>query len=359
MLTSVSIKNFRCLNRLTIEPLDRVNLIAGMNNVGKTALLEAIFLLSGTENVSLVIRINAFRGIERVKLDTESVINNVWRPLFSNYNMSNPVILKGELQGKGQFSVELSLTLEEASARVDINGDELDLGTNGLSNQAMLLRYTNPSGEPRSLRLTIPSNAAGEIQIAPSPGKPLFPGFFLAARKRLGLTEIAERFGQLQQEKRETDYLVNALRSIEPRLERLISVFSGGVPVIHGDIGLDHLIPLPLMGEGLRQLVSILLTISDAPGGIVLIDEIENGFHYSILPSVWQVIRQAAQDFDTQIFATTHSLECAKAAHEVFESSDDYEFRYHRLERIDGEIRVATSDQETMGTALGLNWEIR
>jgi len=43
MYQSFRIKNFRGFRDLTLDSLERINLIAGKNNVGKTALLEAIF----------------------------------------------------------------------------------------------------------------------------------------------------------------------------------------------------------------------------------------------------------------------------------------------------------------------------
>ncbi|MGH9802007.1 MAG: AAA family ATPase, partial [Blastocatellia bacterium] len=43
MLSSLTIKNFRGFRELKIEPLARVNLIAGKNNVGKTGVLEALY----------------------------------------------------------------------------------------------------------------------------------------------------------------------------------------------------------------------------------------------------------------------------------------------------------------------------
>ncbi len=42
LLNSLEIKGYRCFEHLTIEKLGRVNLIVGKNNVGKTALLEAL-----------------------------------------------------------------------------------------------------------------------------------------------------------------------------------------------------------------------------------------------------------------------------------------------------------------------------
>ena len=50
MYTSFTIENFRLFEKLTVEPLARVNLIAGENNVGKTALLEALWLLSRAQH---------------------------------------------------------------------------------------------------------------------------------------------------------------------------------------------------------------------------------------------------------------------------------------------------------------------
>ena len=66
-----------------------------------------------------------------------------------------------------------------------------------------------------------------------------------------------------------------------------------GTREIHGDIGLPLLLPIPLMGEGLRRLLSLLLAIANLKDGIVLIDEIENGFHYSVHKKVWQAIASA------------------------------------------------------------------
>jgi len=61
---SFEVGNFRCFRKLNLAQLERVNLIAGMNNVGKTALLEALFLHCSAYNPELTLRLNAFRGIE-------------------------------------------------------------------------------------------------------------------------------------------------------------------------------------------------------------------------------------------------------------------------------------------------------
>jgi AAA15 family ATPase/GTPase len=63
MYTSFEITNFRCFDHLKLDNLARVNLIAGKNNVGKTALLEALFVHCGAYNPELAVRLNSFHRI--------------------------------------------------------------------------------------------------------------------------------------------------------------------------------------------------------------------------------------------------------------------------------------------------------
>ncbi len=97
----------------------------------------------------------------------------------------------------------------------------------------------------------------------------------------------------------------------------------------------------------------------------MLVDEIENGFHYSVLEDVWQAMAIGAEKNDTQIFATTHSFECIQAAHEAFttrsaEQGNYYDLGVHRLERdVSGGIRAISYAEESLDTSLELDWEVR
>ena len=65
MFTSFTVKNFRCFRDLTIAPLGRVNLIAGKNNTGKTALLEAMYMHCWPSEAGLAISINMLQGFRK------------------------------------------------------------------------------------------------------------------------------------------------------------------------------------------------------------------------------------------------------------------------------------------------------
>lgn len=365
MFTSIFINNFRCFEDFSIESLDRVNLIAGTNNVGKTALLEAIFLLLGTGNIGLVVKISSFRGIEQFIGNITSVRELIWNPLFFKFDSQATIKISGTLNTGEQQGVELRL-VPRTSARLDLGSDsatenrladvlEFEPGANGLLDEEMELQYTDSSGKTGSTQLLIDEKG---ISIKPVPSAPPFPGFFLAARRRTTLGEDAERFGRLEEE-RERYNLLEALRIVEPNLERLATIFRAGVPMIYGDIGLGRMLPLSLMGDGLARLTSLLLTIVSASDGVVLVDEIENGLHHSILDKVWRAIGDAARHFKTQVFATTHSYECIRAAHQAFEGSDGYDFRLYRLERVGKKIEAVTYNQKVLAAAMKADMEVR
>ena len=93
MYTSFTIKGFRCFEHLTIDPLARINLIAGKNNTGKTALLEALWLHSAPNIPDLGIRLAAFRGVPGQ--DPRRLLHD----LFFNFDPSRTITLSSKHKG--------------------------------------------------------------------------------------------------------------------------------------------------------------------------------------------------------------------------------------------------------------------
>ena len=100
----------------------------------------------------------------------------------------------------------------------------------------------------------------------------------------------------------------------------------------------------------------IVMSTALVQDGVVLVDEIENGLHHSVLPGVWKVIAKAAEQFNVQMFATTHSFECVEAAHEALGPDG---FSLHRLEVVDGENRCVSLSPTALSGAIRHNLEIR
>ena len=149
---------------------------------------------------------------------------------------------------------------------------------------------------------------------------------------------------------------MEALQAIEPRLQSIEDNSSSGAPMIWGDVGLPELVPLSAMGEGMTRIARLVLAISATPDGLILIDEIESGLHHSVLPKVWKVVDTAAKQFNTQVFATTHSFECIEAAHKALGADG---FFLHRLEANGTENRCVTYEPEAISAAMRHYMEVR
>lgn len=92
---------------------------------------------------------------------------------------------------------------------------------------------------------------------------------------------------------------------------------------------------------------------------VLLIDEIENGIHYSTLPDIWKGIGSLAEAQEIQVFATTHSWGCIVAAHETFAATPDYNFALHRLQRVKGQVEAVTYDRDMLDTSVRTELEVR
>lgn len=359
MLKSFAIRNFRCFRELTLDDLSRVNLIAGRNNVGKTALLEAIHLHCLPNKPEQWVNIHKLRGME----DPLNTLQALETWLFSQGDIDSAIEATSRDLGGIERSTELHL-VDPATSREQFPSIEESIAR-GLAPEVagsevprLILRYR--AGDKLWDSVAVRTKY-GHASINASI-KPRFSAtvhsVFLAS-----LTSDAERgvvhFGKLVSEKR-LDEIIPSLQIIEPRLQRLSLVpFAGGTE-IHGDIeGMSRLIPVPLIGEGMRRLLSMVLAIANVPGGIVLVDEIENGLHYSVLPNVWKALADAARRNDVQLFAATHSWECLRAAHDVFSQQEPYDFRYYRLDREDTEVTCVPYDREMIETSLATGMEAR
>jgi AAA15 family ATPase/GTPase len=154
--------------------------------------------------------------------------------------------------------------------------------------------------------------------------------------------------------------VVNILRILEPNLKRLFVGITERRKIIYGDIGIDHPIPLPLMGDGMLHALSIALAMVNNQNGLVLIDEIENGLHYSVLTDIWKMIFQTSLKLNVQVFVATHSDECIKAAYEAVESLECYDsLKLYRFDRIKDGTRVEDYTANELYSAITSNQEVR
>lgn len=350
MLKTVRIRNFRGFTDLTLDSLERVNLLAGANGTGKTAVLEALFLHVGANNPEIGVRINVFRGLTAFKAD----LDDLFASLFHRYDLDEAV----EITSTDDQGIEHSLTIRLSDISVTplepSNGnDRPDSLSTTISAREVRFEYADSEGKRATVNGWLTTEGL-RVQI----GKPWGGQAIFLATRYHSPAEDAQRFSELAVQMQQQP-LVESLKLVEPRLSSLSVQAMGNVALVYGDIGLGRLIPVDLMGQGTSRLLSIMLAIVSQQASTVLIDEIENGLHHSVMTQVWKAIAKAARAAEVQVFATTHSWECLRAAHEAFSQDEQYDFCLHRLERVDDTVRVVTLDRDTLDTAIEVGLEVR
>jgi predicted ATPase len=316
MLTHVHLKNFRGFKDTPIGPLKRVNLIVGQNNTGKTGLLEALVILLKDPPQNAGFLPNLFRSMGG------GTVENFWRWICYDKDTNNA----GEIRAKFDSSSEFGVRLGTATST---QGPWLRTGILGNMSLFTLGQREKP-----------PLGASTFSTHPTSPRQDAIDYNRVVLRRKKGQIEAL-------------------LKKIEPRLQAIESLQTGKEPLLYADVGLREMIPITQLGQGFNRLLGIYSEIFSAESKVLLIDEIENGLHHSVLPTIWRGLFHAAEEVDVQIFATTHSWECVLAADQAAREEPKYDLNLIRLDRMDDNIKATIIDRDAINTAKELHWEMR
>jgi len=352
MYRNFHVENFRGFGDFAIDDFARVNIITGKNDVGKTCLLEAIFLHVGRHNPQLPGSIEFFRGRENVEVNAEAI----WGWVFKDRQVSRPIVLQATDEDGHQRELVISLT-GRASSHVPAVGEPNTGETTGAILPDLRLEYDTPEGERLSATLRLRQD--GQPQIQWEGPQAQNTGVFVPSSMRFPADD-AVRYSKVDAAGGIPE-LVGLAQCVDPRVRRLSLGYEAGRPILRCDVGLERLIPLHVAGAGLQRFVSIALAIKATPGGFVLIDEIENGLHHAALSDVWRGIEQLTEREHVQVFATTHSWECIRAAWEAFGSGlyGKEGLMVYRLDRTNGEVKAAEYDYDSLDNRIRCEAEIR
>ena len=359
--SEIHIQKFRGIDNLTLSDCKQINLIAGCNNSGKSSVLEAIFMLTGLANAELYARVNNLRGYMVLGGDDLKL-------LFYNLDTTIPIKFTG-ISKKNEESRELSISPILNSTPIlnnNLNGISNDISQNsslfnvskstisGLKSD-FSIKEKHKAVIKGSSSLVISNN---QLNVSPDKKyKEKMKGSFIASTNVFNsfVTAVDEIIKNKQGQE-----LVTILQNIEPKI---VDINTGLNGVIRVDIGLDSFIPINVMGDGIRKLLTVITTIYENQNGILLIDEIENGLHYSALKSLWKAIIAAAKRFNVQIFATTHNIETLQYLKDVVKDDlHDFEkeVRFYTIQKVaSDETKAYKYDFEQFESALEKGIEIR
>ena len=343
MLTSIHIQGFKGFKDTLIAPMRKVNLILGGQNVGKTSLLEAVYL--GASDINNFQQLpTLFRVAEGG--DSQRYLQSVLGKRQWLVDLSHDP--EKVLRTKNHRDIERGkfFALSEANNN-GINIQRLIQGSN-IANQRDVEASKFNFEE---INLINARDAAKEILFF----NPLAVSVHLP--NQLDVAQLFDKTIIARKKK----ILLSMLRRIEPRLEAMHSLLPDGEQRIYVELeGDGDALPLPQLGHGFSRLVYLYCSLLVTDAKLALIDEVENGIHYSSLPTLFQGIQDIAANNNVQTLMTTHSWDCIKAAYKTFADADNLkDFQLIRLERDGDNIRAVVINDEMLDTVMEAGYEVR
>jgi len=368
ILNSLEVRQFRVFRHLRVERLGRVNLIVGKNGVGKTALLEALRLYVSQVSPELPWELLYVRdeGFNPRYIDRDREDDFIWniRYLFHGRGDIREVpasIQIGPINSSGdKLSIEIKWSPrrknDKASIAVPDEGEKIVAG--GQFPYLCIQRGVEGKEVERVYNL---SEAFMRF------GKPWIPetktgSYIFISAGGLNAGQISQLWDNIALTNLEADILA-ALQIIAPEIERLNLIGSPErdkerIPIVKV-AGLNTPIPLRSLGEGMARMFGIALALVNSKDGMLLIDEVESGLHYSVQPDLWRLIFQIAHRLDIQVFATTHSWDCVEAFQQAAQENEASEGVLINLRRKKDDILAAILDERKLGIATREQIEVR
>ena len=321
-IESITLERFRAFRELTIRGLGRVNLITGKNSAGKSSVLEGLRILANNAAPDVIYDILRYReeNIEEAEeeghpADPDSLfqVSGLFHgfPLLSEDPEPIAISTTSGKSSPMSMTIYLDWLIEEP----DSDGVRL-----------VLLDKSEPDG---IAALRVETQDTTRVHRLDRFGRYLHPmhraRFESSNRTRMSCIFVSPYSGEstgvlgplwdkIALSDREKD-VVEGLRIIDPQISAVSMVGSTSrkpTAIVRAD-NIERPIPLRSFGDGLNRLFGIILSLVNARGGLLLVDEFENGLHHTVQLDVWRTIFRLAQTLDIQVFATSHSWDAVEA----------------------------------------------
>ncbi len=380
MLKSLVVKNFRSLADFEVAKLGRVNLIVGKNNSGKSSVLEALRIYAGNAHQELLEKI-AQGHDEKHFLDKYikegTKVSLPYEDLFTGRKFpkeEKPIVI-GELENEDALKIYHVYKVGKDFIATDEEGNKETIKRPDSITSLELTEHRLIIGE--GLLIKKNNNAVNIDFNVISPGFRQFATVgdplpcSLIPTQLIAMNELASDWDSIALTEAE-ETVKDAMKIILPEFENLIFVNDSA----YGESkairriakvkikGLPRPVTLNSLGDGMLRILQLVLKIFPAKGGFFLIDEFENGLHYSVQEKIWALLFEMAEKLDIQVFATTHSWDCIESFSKIAIDRKDIDgvlFRVGKSVRDSDRGRVIATvfDEEALYSITQSDVEVR
>ena len=341
MFKQIEIKNFRGIRELKVENLKKFNVFVGDNGSGKTSILDAVYISINPNNPDLSRKTNTFRNID----EGLERLERFWKSFFYNFSSDNNVSINCLSIENEKRNIKIKPLREEYLKSFD---EKSKISSDSKMKKNIIGLDINFDINGKKYKSAIKINQ--QEQKIPT-GEVLFRFLSRTDEKyKELLTGVYANSSTIQDQSNASRALSNILNSKKKsRVVEFLKNFKESISDIYLDGGkinildddFDESVLLNTYGDGLVRGLSYYLSALNN-NNIILIDEVENGLHWSKQMVVFEYLYKISEEFkDVQFFMTSHSYDTVKS---LYKTANDFGFmddvNICRVESVDGKSRI-------------------
>ena len=299
MIKDLYIENFKCFNKIKIDDIKKINFLIGKNNSGKTTILETLMLILSESRINVIENIKTISRFKENKTEIKT--------LFYNFDYNNNINFNYNKYDNTSYNINISPILKDNKIPKD---DNIELNYNTIINN-------DDTIEEKKLNIPNINNT-----------------IYMMNKKIDNIGNREETYIQSSIEYHTlTAYLIEILKSKneEPIIE-MLSFFNKNIKainVLNNDIyinieGMNELVILNLMGEGLKKYLSIILPIAANKNNLILADDIASSLDNETAKYLFKSILNLSRNNDMQILLKINNYETLKLLHEIINNSEEF-----------------------------------
>lgn len=353
-LEGLSIKGFRGINELSMSRLGRVTLVTGKNGVGKTTVLDAVRVFAARAGYGTLNDILGSRDefISAAGDDGQQRLIPDWNSLFFGRSVGADSRIEIGPRADSQALVMHPAQISDVVVpQLPLDGGVTDFLTDndlvGLRVDFDNSSHFVPSPRYASIRRSLlPGRIRSETEWNNLPPEILCTELGPSLVENARIARLWSDVALTEEESR----AVNALKIVfGSSIERVTVISESGArlgprtPRSRAIVKLanqEAIVPLKSLGDGAVRLFGVALALANSNGGILIVDEAENGIHHSAQVDFWRMVLQSARDNDVQVVATTHGWSCVTGFAQAMADFEDSDGVLIRIEKNNGEHRA-------------------
>ena len=346
MISAMHIHGYRGFDHFEMDGMGPITLFVGTNNSGKTSVLEALYLLAtGGDPSALWTLLNRrgerlFDDRDQRRPQLELDVCHLFRGHRIQVDSEFHLVARNDVpERKIRYSIAemREQPKQEQLFFPDEDGDlfgpgkalRIDRGTPSISVEIPLTRRDGLVSE--AIEVTRGITRVGREQLGPAQ---------FISTDSLSAATLVRLWDTIALTDSES-IVLNAIRCLDPTVERIASLsaskyfgFGSRGGFIIKQEGSEYPVPIGSMGDGMWRMLAMAIAIVRAKGGVLLVDEIDTGLHYTAMASMWRLIYKAAAENNVQVFATTHSYDCVQSLASICDegAAENSHVTIHRIE---------------------------